>query len=65
MLYGLCAFEHSILSSSPWCAAFYTEDMKVLEYYQDLKYYWQYGYGHSINYEQSCNLVKDLIGYLK
>ncbi|XP_064609374.1 multiple inositol polyphosphate phosphatase 1-like [Liolophura sinensis] len=65
VLVGLCSFEHSILSTSPWCAAFYAEDIKVLEYYQDLKYYWGFGYGHSINYEQSCNLVKDLLAYLK
>ncbi|XP_064609373.1 multiple inositol polyphosphate phosphatase 1-like [Liolophura sinensis] len=64
-MYDACAFEHGVYRSSPWCAVFSDDDIKVMEYYEDLRYYWEFGYGHSINYEQTCDLVKDLIGYLR
>lgn len=64
-MYDACAFEHGVYRSSPWCAVFSDDDIKVMEYYEDLRYYWEYGYGHSINYEQTCDLLKDLIGYLR
>ena len=31
----------------------------MLEYREDLKYYWKDGYGYKINTEQACVLVKD------
>lgn len=34
---------------SPWCALFTTEDLKVLEYYGDLRHYYRNGYGNKIN----------------
>ncbi|CAG0914749.1 unnamed protein product [Notodromas monacha] len=46
---------------SPWCKIFSEDDLKVLEFWDDLKKYWQDGYGHSLNYEQSCLLIKELV----
>jgi len=67
VIYDACryykAWEPSLTSA--WCAAFTPDDMKVLEYWQDLKYYYEDGYGHAINYEMSCPLVKDLIQHLR
>jgi multiple inositol-polyphosphate phosphatase/2,3-bisphosphoglycerate 3-phosphatase len=33
--------------------------LDMLEYREDLKYYWKDGYGYKINTEQACVLVKD------
>lgn len=34
---------------SPWCALFTTEDLRVLEYIEDLESYYMYGYGVPAN----------------
>ncbi len=62
LLYNLCRFEEAFRPSetSAWCAAFSTEDLKVLEYFEDLKYYYKNGYATDINYRMSCPLVKDM-----
>ncbi len=43
---------------------FYFFSRQILEYWDDLKKYWQDGYGFQINYEQSCVLVKELVDQL-
>ena len=35
--------------------------LDMLEYREDIKYYWKDGYGHTINTEQACVLVKDAV----
>lgn len=34
---------------SPWCALFTTEDLKVMEYVEDLDHYYRNGYGVATN----------------
>ncbi|XP_042857369.1 multiple inositol polyphosphate phosphatase 1-like [Penaeus japonicus] len=46
---------------SPWCAVFTPQDLQVLEYWEDLRMYFDHGYAHSISSEQSCVLGKDLV----
>ena len=38
-----------------------TEMLDMLEYREDLEYYWQDGYGYNINTEQGCVLVRDAV----
>ena len=35
--------------------------LDMLEYREDLEYYWQDGYGYKVNTEQGCVLVKDAV----
>ena len=35
--------------------------LDMLEYREDLEYYWQDGYGYKINTEQGCVLVRDAV----
>lgn len=50
---------------SPWCAAFTPENLKVLEYWEDLLYYYEDGYGHAINYESACPPIQDLVQHFR
>ncbi|XP_022180136.1 multiple inositol polyphosphate phosphatase 1-like isoform X2 [Myzus persicae] len=62
-MYNSCRYERSVdLNSHPaWCAVFSQEDLEVLEYDEDLKYYYLNGYGDSYNERLGCPIVKDLI----
>lgn len=62
-MYMTCAFESAWnpLSMSPWCSAFSESNMELLEYAEDLEYYYIDGYGHKLNYEQACPLVGDML----
>ncbi|XP_037805201.1 multiple inositol polyphosphate phosphatase 1-like [Penaeus monodon] len=63
IMYDACRYYTAWEPETPsaWCAVFTKSDLKVLEYWQDLKYYYKSGYGHRINYEQACRLVQDLV----
>uniref|UniRef100_A0A182F715 Multiple inositol polyphosphate phosphatase 1 n=2 Tax=Anopheles albimanus TaxID=7167 RepID=A0A182F715_ANOAL len=61
-MYQTCAFETAWneRESSPWCLLFDKETLSVLEYSQDLKYYWVDGYGYELTYRQACAAFRDL-----
>ncbi|XP_071450920.1 multiple inositol polyphosphate phosphatase 1 isoform X2 [Hetaerina americana] len=63
LMYVTCGFETAWekKSRSPWCAPFSEDDLKVMEYNEDLEYYWIDGYGFEINYKQACPPLKDLL----
>ncbi|CAH0564059.1 unnamed protein product [Brassicogethes aeneus] len=63
LMYFACAFEtawNKVLKS-PWCSVFTIDDLKVLEYHEDLKYYWIDGYGHQLTYQQACPAIVDMV----
>ncbi|CAI6358905.1 unnamed protein product [Macrosiphum euphorbiae] len=62
-MYNSCRFERSVdINSHPaWCAVFSQEDLEVLEYNDDLKYYYSNGYGNSYNERLGCPIVRDLM----
>lgn len=62
MLYTMCSFEKAWRPKklSAWCAVFSEEDLEIMEYREDLDYYYQDGYGYEINYEQACPIIKDV-----
>ncbi|KAJ8931672.1 hypothetical protein NQ314_015388 [Rhamnusium bicolor] len=67
IMYTTCAFETAWNknSKSPWCTPFTVDDLKVIEYSEDLKYYWQDGYGHELSYKQACPAFGDMISFLE
>ena len=71
VLASICRFEQSwdMNSSSPICAAFSVSNFQVIEYYQDLQYYYIWGYGipsHRTLYENvHCELMQNLITFLQ
>ncbi|ENN71133.1 multiple inositol polyphosphate phosphatase 1 [Dendroctonus ponderosae] len=64
-MYITCGFETAWNKrpKSPWCSPFTEENLKALEYIDDLKHYWQDGYGYQLTYQQACPAFGDLINY--
>ena len=55
-----CAYEQAIYGKGQWCNVLDDSDLDIIEYFYDIKNYWKRGYGHRINYEMSCLLLKNL-----
>lgn len=45
----------------PVCQIFSEEETKILEFREDLEYFWQDGYGFEINFKPACVLMKDAL----
>ncbi|XP_066585295.1 multiple inositol polyphosphate phosphatase 1-like [Prorops nasuta] len=65
LMWDTCRFEQAwnINKSSPWCSVFSTDELLVMEYKDDLFYYYEFGYGREINKRLGCPLVKDLFSH--
>nr|XP_022917214.1 multiple inositol polyphosphate phosphatase 1-like [Onthophagus taurus]XP_022917215.1 multiple inositol polyphosphate phosphatase 1-like [Onthophagus taurus] len=65
-MYVTCAFESSWSNRrrSPWCIPFDIETIKVLEYAEDLKYYWVDGYGYDLTCNQACPAFNDMFNFI-
>lgn len=63
LMYQTCAFETawSKKHTSPWCTLFDKLSVKLLEFGEDLEYYWIDGYGYELTYEQACSAFGDLL----
>lgn len=61
-MYDMCRFEKAwnLDSHSAWCTVFNKEQLKLLEYGEDLKHYYTRGYGNKLNAKIGCPPVKDL-----
>ena len=61
-LWLICAFETQVRGkASRWCSIFQREDLKVFEYFNDLRLYYDYSYGNRFNQKITCHLVSDMI----
>lgn len=70
-LANICRFEQiwHLDVLSPICAAFSIANHQVLEYFDDVYYYYRYGYGHE-EYRKlfenlNCELMQDMLRYLQ
>lgn len=52
-------------TQSAWCAVFTPENLMIMEYWHDLQYYYEDGYGHTINYQSACPPLQDLIQHFR
>ncbi|XP_060586938.1 multiple inositol polyphosphate phosphatase 1-like [Ruditapes philippinarum] len=60
-IYELCAYESYIFNDNmTWCKLLTDEDRILLEYGQDIEKYYKLSYGHPINSQMACPLVKDM-----
>ncbi|XP_022194980.2 multiple inositol polyphosphate phosphatase 1 isoform X1 [Nilaparvata lugens] len=66
-MYQVCGFETAANRThiSPWCRVFDDEDIEVLEYSEDLKYYWRDGHGFDLNHEQACISYQDMVAHFQ
>jgi len=50
---------------APWCSVLTPAMIHLLEYDEDLRYYWSAGYGgDDVSYMPACTLVEDLLRHL-
>lgn len=62
-MYQICIYEKAwyIHSRPAFCAPFSPDDLKVMEFLDDLEHYYKYGYASEMNAKLACPLVKDMI----
>lgn len=67
LIYHTCGYETAWnkLSKSPWCSILTNDDFKVLEFAEDLRFYWRDGYGYELTYKQACPAFSDMIKFLE
>ncbi|KAF5293597.1 hypothetical protein FQA39_LY03082 [Lamprigera yunnana] len=67
LMYLACSFETAWnhKRKSPWCSLFSPQSLKVLEFAEDLKYYYRDGYGYELTYKQACKAFLDGISYFE
>ena len=67
IMYNLCRYEQAREPSmtSVWCAVFEEEDLKVMEYYEELSYWYSNGYFYEINTQFACPLMENLVTSFK
>ncbi|XP_014471719.1 PREDICTED: multiple inositol polyphosphate phosphatase 1-like [Dinoponera quadriceps] len=63
VMYDACRYEKAwtVTKLSPWCAVFSKEELRILEYREDLDYYYKAGYGRDINTRLGCPLLHDMM----
>ncbi|XP_047529679.1 multiple inositol polyphosphate phosphatase 1-like isoform X1 [Vanessa atalanta] len=66
-MYQMCRYNKAwdVSQISPWCAAFSKDDLKRLEYAEDLETYYKYGYGTPMNQQLGCTGIKDMMDFFK
>ncbi|XP_044732086.1 multiple inositol polyphosphate phosphatase 1-like isoform X2 [Chrysoperla carnea] len=67
LMYEMCRIEKSIniRGVSTWCTVFTKEQLKLFEYYYDLLYYYQSGYGNRFSRNIGCHYVRDMLDYFR
>lgn len=63
LIYDMCRFDEAWNPHEPsvWCAAFEDKDLEVLEYNEELQYWYTNGYHNPLNYKMACPLMSDLV----
>ncbi|KAJ6641584.1 Multiple inositol polyphosphate phosphatase 1 [Pseudolycoriella hygida] len=66
-IWDMCRFDlaWNLERTSPWCIAFTQNHVKVLEYHEDLKYYYKNSYGAGVNTRLTCSLVVDMLNQME
>ena len=45
---------------APWCVLFSESDLKILEFADDLSFYWKDGYGFDVNWKMTKPLMVEM-----
>ncbi|XP_037777598.1 multiple inositol polyphosphate phosphatase 1-like [Penaeus monodon] len=63
VMYNACRYYYAWYKNivSPWCTVFTPMDLKVLEYWEDLRVYHDQGHRFEISSKQACVLGKDVM----
>ena len=66
-IWEICRFESAWSRSltSPWCEVFSLDNLKALEFREDLRYYYSEAYGYNITMDMTQPVWQDLISRLE
>lgn len=64
MLHELCSYNHAINGSSVWCTIFTTEDLKLLEYFDDINDYYSVHNDKALK-RAPCAIMKELLSVME
>lgn len=67
LMYTACGFESAWTPGfdPPWCSLFSRQDLEVLEYNEDLDYYWVDGHGHPLTGDIACVAFQDMMDQIR
>uniref|UniRef100_A0A0A1X3Q6 Multiple inositol polyphosphate phosphatase 1 n=2 Tax=Zeugodacus cucurbitae TaxID=28588 RepID=A0A0A1X3Q6_ZEUCU len=66
LMWDMCRYEQAwqVDRISAWCAVITSEQVNILEYEDDMKYYYKLGYGFEENTRLNCRAAQDLLMHL-
>nr|XP_029723160.1 multiple inositol polyphosphate phosphatase 1-like [Aedes albopictus]XP_029723161.1 multiple inositol polyphosphate phosphatase 1-like [Aedes albopictus] len=62
-MWDICRYEQAwhLQQYSPWCSVFTKNQVNILEYKEDLRYYYQNSYGYEKSADLACYAVNDMV----
>lgn len=65
-MWNACRFEQAwnLRQPSPWCSVFTKTHVNVIEYKEDLNYYYQNSYGYAMGSNLSCHAMADMMKHM-
>lgn len=65
-MWNACRFEQAwhLQQPSPWCSVFTKTHVNVIEYKEDLNYYYQNSYGYAMGSNLSCHAMADMMKHM-
>ncbi|XP_075158302.1 multiple inositol polyphosphate phosphatase 2 [Haematobia irritans] len=67
LIYTICGFETAWQrrkEPSVWCQLFDRHTMKILEFAEDLEYYWNDGYGYELTHRIACPAIENMFKHI-
>ncbi|XP_014102497.1 multiple inositol polyphosphate phosphatase 1 [Bactrocera oleae] len=67
LIYTICGFETAWnrgQEPSVWCSLFNRDTIKAFEFFEDLEYFWNDGYGYEITHRMACAAIKNMFEYI-
>ncbi|XP_067638914.1 multiple inositol polyphosphate phosphatase 1 [Eurosta solidaginis] len=67
LIYTICGFEtawNRRRDPSVWCSLFNQDTIKALEFFEDLEYYWNDGYGYELTHRMACAAIENMFEYI-
>lgn len=66
-IWDMCRYDQAwhIDRLSPWCVAITPNQLDVLEYAEDLNYYYKAGYGSEMNSNMMCSAMRDMLDFIQ
>lgn len=68
LIYTICGFETAWnrgQEPSVWCSLFNRDTIKAFEFFEDLEYFWNDGYGYEITHRMACAAIKNMFEYIE